>query len=153
MPRTNPFFHGQAKLYIVLFCFRDILPLPQYISLKDIWVFISTSAALTDTKLNSFIYIYILKVFTEWVVHMSFVWHYYTLYTVFFSFRFLHIYWFALFIPLHILLLFLFFYHIYALVLCYFYIIFYYFALSTERTWFDLHFTSNYTLYNWLCDK
>ncbi len=31
------------------------------------------------------------------------------------------------------------FYHIYALVLCYFYIIlnFYYFALSTERTWFD----------------
>ncbi len=66
-------------------------------------------------------------------------------YTVFCtSYCFLHIllfctsYCFALFI-LHILLLFLFFYHIYALVLCYFYIIliFYYFALSTERTWFD----------------
>ncbi len=28
-----------------------------------------------------------------------------------------------------------------------------YFALSTERTWFDLHFTSDYTLYNLLCDK
>ncbi len=52
-----------------------------------------------------------------------------------------------------ILFLFLFFYHIYALVLCYFYIIFYYFALSTERTWFDVDFTSNYTLYNLLCDK
>ncbi len=52
-----------------------------------------------------------------------------------------------------ILFLFLFFYHIYALVLCYFYIIFYYFALSTEWTWFDVDFTSNYTLYNLLCDK
>ncbi len=30
---------------------------------------------------------------------------------------------------------------------------FYSFALSTERTWFDLHFTSDYTLYNSLCDK
>ncbi len=29
----------------------------------------------------------------------------------------------------------------------------YSFALSTERTWFDLHFTSDYTLYNLLCDK
>ncbi len=41
------------------------------------------------------------------------------------------------------------------LVLCYFYLIFivYSFALSTERTWLDLHFTSDYTLYNLLCDK
>ncbi len=30
---------------------------------------------------------------------------------------------------------------------------FYYFALSTEWTWFDLHFTSDYTLYNLLCDE
>jgi len=30
---------------------------------------------------------------------------------------------------------------------------FYSFALSTERTWFDLHFTSDYTLYHLLCDK
>ncbi len=30
---------------------------------------------------------------------------------------------------------------------------FYFFALSTERTWFDLHFTSDYTLHNLLCDK
>ncbi len=30
---------------------------------------------------------------------------------------------------------------------------FYSFALSTERTWFDLHFTSDYTLYNLLCHK
>ncbi len=30
---------------------------------------------------------------------------------------------------------------------------FYSFALSTERTWFDLHFTSDYTLYNLLCDE
>ncbi len=30
---------------------------------------------------------------------------------------------------------------------------FYYFALSPERTWFHLHFTSDYTLYNLLCDK
>ncbi len=37
------------------------------------------------------------------------------------------------------------------LLLYYFY--FYYFALSTERTWFHLHFTSDYTLYNLLCDK
>ncbi len=29
----------------------------------------------------------------------------------------------------------------------------YSFALSTERTWLDLHFTSDYTLYNLLCDK
>ncbi len=55
-------------------------------------------------------------------------------YTVFVSFRFLHIYCFALLFHLHILFLILFFYHIYALVLCYFYIIFYSFALSTERT-------------------
>jgi len=37
------------------------------------------------------------------------------------------------------------------LLLYYFY--FYSFALSTERTWFDLHFTSDYTQYNLLCDK
>ncbi len=37
------------------------------------------------------------------------------------------------------------------LVLCYFYFIF--FALSTERTWLDLHFTSDYTLYNLVCDE
>ncbi len=30
---------------------------------------------------------------------------------------------------------------------------FYFFALSTELTWFDLHFTSDYTLYNLLCDE
>ncbi len=37
------------------------------------------------------------------------------------------------------------------LLLYHFYL--YSFALSTERTWFDLHFTSDYTLYNLLCDK
>ncbi len=31
--------------------------------------------------------------------------------------------------------------------------IFLFFALSTERTWFDLHFTFDYTLYNLSCDK
>ncbi len=33
------------------------------------------------------------------------------------------------------------------------FIYFLFFALSTERTWFDLHFTFDYTLYNLLCDK
>ncbi len=42
--------------------------------------------------------------------------------------------------------------YIYMLLWCYFYIIFF-FALSTERTWFDLHFTFDYTLYNLSCDK
>ncbi len=69
---------------------------------------------------------------------------------------FAHLIVFALFIfiPLHILLLFLFFYHIYALVLCYFYIIFILFFCTVH--WADLislHFTSDYTLYNLLCDK
>ncbi len=27
-----------------------------------------------------------------------------------------------------------------------------YFALSIERTWPDLHFTTDYILYNWVCD-
>ncbi len=27
------------------------------------------------------------------------------------------------------------------------------FALSIERTWPDLHFTTDYILYNWVCDK
>ncbi len=71
-------------------------------------------------------------------------------YTVFCtSYCFAHLIVFALFIPLHILLLFLFFYHIYALVLCYFYIILIF--ISVHLIW--LHFTSNYTLYNLLCDK
>ncbi len=26
-------------------------------------------------------------------------------------------------------------------------------ALYTERTWLDLHFTSDYTLYNLVCDE
>ncbi len=46
-----------------------------------------------------------------------------------------------------------FFTYICALVWCYFYIIFLFFALSTERTWFDLHFTFDYSVYNLLCDK
>ncbi len=33
-------------------------------------------------------------------------------------------------------------------VFCYFF-----FALSIERTWPDLHFTSDYILYNWVCDE
>ncbi len=28
-----------------------------------------------------------------------------------------------------------------------------YFALSIERTWPDLHFTTNYILYNYACDE
>ncbi len=28
-----------------------------------------------------------------------------------------------------------------------------YFALSTERTCPDLHFTTDYILYNWVCDE
>ncbi len=28
-----------------------------------------------------------------------------------------------------------------------------YFALSTEQTWPDLHFTTDYILYNWVCDE
>ncbi len=28
-----------------------------------------------------------------------------------------------------------------------------YFALSVERTWPDLHFTTDYILYNWVCDE
>ncbi len=28
-----------------------------------------------------------------------------------------------------------------------------YFALSIERTWPDLHFTTDYILYNWVCDE
>ncbi len=65
------------------------------------------------------------------------------------------------FILLHILLLISFFTYIYIyscvvlllynLILILFYFLF--FALSTERTWFDLHFTFDYTLYNLSCDK
>ncbi len=68
-------------------------------------------------------------------------------------------YCFALFfILLHILLLISFFYlYIYSCVVLLLYnFIFYFvlfFALSTERTWFDLHFTFDYTLYNLSCDK
>ncbi len=41
------------------------------------------------------------------------------------------------------------------LLCCYFYLILIlnFFALSTERTWLDLHFTSYYTLYNLVCDE
>ncbi len=28
-----------------------------------------------------------------------------------------------------------------------------YFALFIERTWPDLHFTTDYILYNWVCDE
>ncbi len=34
-----------------------------------------------------------------------------------------------------------------------FYNMFQYFALSIERTWTDLHFTTDYILYNWVCDE
>ncbi len=74
-------------------------------------------------------------------------------------------YCFALFfILLHILLLISFFTYIYIyillcgvtlynLILILFLILFLFFALSTEQTWFDLHFTFDYTLYNLSCDK
>ncbi len=50
--------------------------------------------------------------------------------------------------------------HLYVL-LCYFslfycflfYFIFYFFALSIERTCPDLHFTTDYTLYDCVCDE
>ncbi len=35
----------------------------------------------------------------------------------------------------------------------YFIIIFYFFALSIERTCPDLYFTTDYTLYDCVCDK
>ncbi len=52
--------------------------------------------------------------------------------------------------------------YIYSLVLCFivlllmlflFYYYYYYFALSIERTCPDLHFTTDYTLYDCVCDK
>ncbi len=69
---------------------------------------------------------------------------------------FAHLIWFALFILLHILLFISLFFYLYicsCVVLLLYNFYFYYFALSTERIWFDLHFTSDYTLYNLLCDE
>ncbi len=40
----------------------------------------------------------------------------------------------------------------YSLVLC-FIILFLFFALAIERTGLDLHFTTDYILYNWACDE
>ncbi len=60
----------------------------------------------------------------------------------------------AHFILLHILL-FIFSYYFY-FVPIFIYILFCcvtFFALSIERTWPDLHFTTNYILYNWVCDE
>ncbi len=51
------------------------------------------------------------------------------------------------FILLHILLF------IFNLYLYIFSCVVTYFALSIERTWPDLHFTTDYFLYNWVCDE
>ncbi len=69
--------------------------------------------------------------------------------------------WIAHFISLHILLIFFFFLSyflilflhifIYSLVLCF--IFFTFFALSIERTCPDLHFTTDYTMYDYVCDE
>ncbi len=61
----------------------------------------------------------------------------------------------AHFILLHILLLifFLFYFiltYIYIIILCY---VSFFFALSIEQTCPDLHFTTDYILYNWVCDE
>ncbi len=60
-----------------------------------------------------------------------------------------------LFVPIFILT----YIYIYSLVLCFIvfyfvlYFIFNFFALSIERTCPDLHFTTDYTLYDCVCDK
>ncbi len=74
---------------------------------------------------TSYLFLHILLVFAHLVLHFSLF--YYTFYSLFLFFTYIYIY---------------------ALVWCYFYIILF-FALSTERTWFDLHFTFDYTLYNY----
>ncbi len=50
-----------------------------------------------------------------------------------------------------VLLLMLFLFSI--LLLCFYLFIFFFFALSIERTCPDLHFTTDYTLYDCVCDK
>ncbi len=45
---------------------------------------------------------------------------------------------------------FFFFYLYFCLFSC---VVLQYFALSIERTWPDLHFTTDYILYNWVCDE
>ncbi len=71
---------------------------------------------------------------------------------------FAHLICFCTFILLQILL-FISLFYLYTVYICscvvllLYYFYFYSFALSTDRTWFDLHFTSDYTLYNLLCDE
>ncbi len=43
--------------------------------------------------------------------------------------------------------------YIYSLVLCFIFFFFFFFALSIERTCPDLHFTTDYTLCDCVCDK
>ncbi len=95
---------------------------------------------------------------TALITEINYIWKYFHWKYIFPNILFLHI----LFV-LHFLFyctfysLFLFFYlYIYicsCVVLLLYNSYFYSFALSTERTWFDLHFTSDYTLYNLLCDE
>ncbi len=69
----------------------------------------------------------------------------------------------AHFSPLHILLLILFYFiliflsysylYLYILSCVMFHLLLYFFALSIERTRPDLHFTTDYTLYDCVCDK
>ncbi len=70
---------------------------------------------------------------------------------------FAHLICFALFYSIaHVTLYFSFFFYFYLYICsCVVLLLFNlnFFALSTERTWLDLHFTSDYTLYNLVCDE
>ncbi len=72
---------------------------------------------------------------------------YFIICSLFHSHLYLYIY--SLVLCFIVLLLMLFLFHF----LFYYYYYFFFFALSIERTCPDLHFTTDYTLYDCVCDK
>ncbi len=72
---------------------------------------------------------------------------YFIICSLFHSHLYLYIYSLVLCFIVLLLMLFLFYY------LFYYYYYYFFFALSIERTCPDLHFTTDYTLYDCVCDK
>ncbi len=81
-------------------------------------------------------------------LHIQFVLHILLFYTFLYSIAHFTSYFFFTYIYIYSCVVLL----LYNLILILF-LFFLFFALSTERTWFDLHFTFDYTLYNLSCDK
>ncbi len=106
------------------------------------YVNIPGTTCFAHSSCTSLFILIFIKSTVDCIAH--FIWFNCTIYSLFYFYFILSFF--------HIFYLTLTYIYIYSLVLC-FHLLFYFFALSIERTCPDLHFTTDYTLYDCVCDK